>query len=279
MIYGDMELKRKRGMKKVWDSINAGGGSTLLSTGITGDDARVAKAVVDAGVTLLEPNHPAVALARGIESVTTMHAAERVRHNVPMRSMIEVVHGVRNVVGDDVFITVGIPGGFTEPQPTMILEDDIRELSRKGADGLHIHKCAYEDLDDVLALAHRYGLTVDAYIGHPDDLHTFGIGASSPEEVGKTAKRMESMGCDMIGLMTGMSYEGTAAGDIPSVIKERLAALVDAVKVPTLAEGGINPTNFKAFRNTGVNILVVGTSIDDQVKKAAVEAVKIYFDK
>lgn len=278
-MYGDMDRKRKRGMKKVWDAINVGGGSTLLSTGITGDDARVAKAVVDTGVTLLEPNHPAVALARGFESVTTMHVAEQVRHRVPMRSMIEVVHGVRNVVGDTVFITVGVPGGFTEIQPTLILDDDIRELSQSGADGLHTHKCTYEDLDDVLTLAHKYGMTVDAYIAHPDDLHTFGIGVSNPEEVGKIAKRMEDMGCDMIGLMTGMSYEGTAAGDIPSVIKERLAALVETVKVPTLAEGGINPTNFKAFQNTGVNILVVGTSIDDQVKKAAVEAVKIYLDK
>ncbi|MET3656251.1 hypothetical protein ABIC55_001335 [Sporosarcina psychrophila] len=34
-----------------------------MSTGITGDDARLAKAVVDSGVKLLEPNHPAVVLA------------------------------------------------------------------------------------------------------------------------------------------------------------------------------------------------------------------------
>ena len=57
------------------------------------------------------------------------------------------------------------------------------------------------------------------------------------------------------------------------MIKERLNALVEAVQVPTLAEGGINITNFKAFKDTKVNILVIGTSIDKMVEKAAQEAV------
>lgn len=279
MYQGDMDRKRGRGMKKVHDAIRDGGGSTLLSTGITGDDARLAKAAVDAGARLLEPNHPAVALARGIEGVSTMHAAENIRHRVPMRSMIEVTRGVRNVVGDGIYITVGVPGGFTELQPTDIREDDIRELSLSGADGLHIHKSTFGDLEDVVRLAHKYGLAVDAYIAHPDDLHTFGIGASTPEEVRETARRMESIGCDMIGLMTGMSYEGVAAGEIPSVIKERLRALVESVKTPTLAEGGINPSNFRAFQGTGVGIIVVGTSIDDQAREAVAGAVRKYLAK
>ncbi|PJO90716.1 histidine biosynthesis protein, partial [Salmonella enterica subsp. enterica serovar Kentucky] len=84
-----------------------------------------------------------------------------------------------------------------------------------------------------------------------------------PEEVASVAKRMQDIGVDMIGLMTGMSYEGVAAGDIPQMIKDRLRALVGAVDVPTLAEGGINLANAKAFKDTGVNILVVGTAIDN----------------
>ena len=278
MIIGDMENKRRRGMAKVHEAIRLGKGKTLLSTGITGDDARLAKAVTDAGVKMLEPNHPAVALARGFEGVTTMHNAERVRHRLPLSIMVDVVKGVRSVVEDDIYITVGVPGGFTELLPTPLADEDFMHLSQNGADGLHIHKSTMEDLEDVLARAHRYGLAVDAYIGHPNDLHVFGLAAATPEEVARTARRMEDAGCDMIGLMTGMSYEGAAAGDIPTVIKERLAALVETVKVPTLAEGGINPTNFKAFHNTGVNILVVGTSIDDRVKQAAVEAVGIYLE-
>ena len=81
------------------------------------------------------------------------------------------------------------------------------------------------------------------------------------------------MGTDMIGMMTGMSYEGVAAGEIPAVLRERVQAMVEAVSVPTLAEGGINTTNFKAFHSTGVNNLVIGTAIDHMVERAARQAV------
>lgn len=123
-------------MNKVYKAIENGNGHTILSTGITGDDARLAKAVVDTGVTMLEPNHPALALARGYKGVTSMHDAEQIRH-------------------------------------------------------------------------------------------TFGLPARTPEEVAKVA------------------------GQIPTVLKERLCALAESVNVPTLAEGGINLTNYKAFKETG----------------------------
>ncbi len=274
MFTADMEKKRKIALQKVTDAIKAHNGTTLLSTGITGDDARLAKAVVEAGVKMLEPNHPAVVLARGLKGVTSMHDAEEIRHEVPMEEMINVTRGVRNVVGKDIYITVGIPGGFCEIVPTEIKEEVFMELSRAGADGLHIHKASLEDLKEVVDKAHKYGLLVDAYIGHPDDVHTFGLPARTPEEVAEVAKSMESIGVDLIGLMTGMSYEGAEAGEIHPIIKERLEALVNAVNVPTLAEGGINVSNYKAFMNTGVNVLVVGTAIDDAVRKSAQEAVK-----
>lgn len=274
MIKSDMKQKRERARRKVLRAIELHGGSTILSTGISGDDARIAKAVVDAGVKLIEPNHPAVALARGYKGVTNMHAAEAIRHEVPMGDMIAVTRGVRAVVEDDVFITVGIPGGFHELVPMEIPDQVFLELSRAGADGLHIHKSSLEDLEEVVEKAHKYGLLVDAYIAHPDDVHTFGIPAKDPQEVAKVAAAMENIGVDFIGLMTGMSYEGVGAGEIHPAIRERLRALVETVKVPTLAEGGINLDNFKAFADTGVNILVVGTAIDDMVKKAAQDVVK-----
>ncbi|MBJ9269494.1 histidine biosynthesis protein [Citrobacter freundii] len=273
MFKGDMNKKRAKALQKVKDAITLHGGQTILSTGITGDDARLAKAVCEAGVKLLEPNHPALALARGHKGVSNMHAAEQIRHEITNSQMAEAVHGVRNVVPDDIFITVGIAGGFTETLPVPLTETEILEIARAGADGLHTHKYDWDDLQDIVNLAHQYGLTVDAYIGHPDDLHTFGIPARTPEEVASVAKRMQEIGVDMIGLMTGMSYEGVAAGDIPQAIKDRLWALVGAVSVPTLAEGGINLANAKAFKDTGVNILVVGTAIDNMVCNAAKEAV------
>lgn len=268
-------MKRKMDIarKKVWDAIELHGGTTLLSTGITGDDARMAKAAIDAGVKLLEPNHPAVVLARGYKGVTSMHKAEQIRHEIPIAEMAKVTSGVRQIAGSDIYITVGIPGGFTEVMPTILKDEDFLLMSESGADGLHIHKTCLEDLQEVVEKAHYYGLLVDAYIGHPSDLHPFGIPAETPEEVAKTAAEMEKIGVDLIGLMTGMSYEGIGAGEIPAVINDRLRALVESVSVPTLAEGGINVQNQKAFKNTGVNILVVGTAIDDMAANAVKEAV------
>lgn len=276
MFSSDMSKKRELALKKVRNAIELHGGTTILSTGITGDDARLAKAVVDVGVKMVEPNHPAVALARGYKGVTNMHDAEQIRHEVPMQDMITVTQGVRNVVGNDIFITVGIPGGFHELVPVEVPDEVFIKLSTVGADSLHTHKSSLEDLKELVEKAHKYGLLVDAYIAHPDDLHTFGIPARTPEDVAKVAKDMENIGVDMIGLMTGMSYEGAEAGEINPVVTERLKALVNSVSVPTLAEGGINVDNFKAFSNTGVDILVVGTAIDDMVKKAAQDAVKLF---
>lgn len=275
-ISADMRRRRERALAKVHSAIADHGGSTLLSTGITADDARLAKAVVDSGVRLLEPNHPAIALARGLHGVRDMHAAENVRHEVTMEEVDRVVSGIRSVVGPEIFITVGIPGGFTEIDPVNLTEADFANLARAGADGLHTHKASYADLEAWVEVAHRNGLLVDAYISHPSDRHPFGIPAETPAEVAETAKRIEAIGVDMIGLMTGMSYGGAAAGEIDEEVAVRLEALIGAVSVPTLAEGGINLSNHGAFRGTGVNILVVGTSFDDVARAAVAGTAKQY---
>ena len=278
MFENDMKRRMMFAMEKVYKAIEKGNGHTILSTGITGDDARMAKAAVDGGVTMLEPNHPAVVLARGYKGVSSMHEAEKIRHEITVDQMAEVTHGVRNVVGKDISITVGIPGGFTETGPTPLKDEDFLKMARAGADGLHTHKSSLNDLEELVKSAHKYGLCVDAYIGLPTDRHTFGIAAEKPEEVAKVAKSMESIGVDMIGMMTGMSYEGIEAGQIHPELKERICAMVEAVKVPTLAEGGINLDNFKAFKDTGVNILVIGTAIDGMAGKAITAAVEDFLN-
>ena len=263
MIINDMILKLEKGREKVHNAIKEHNGSTILSTGITGDDARMAKAAVDAGAKLLEPNHPALALARGHKGVTNMHAAEQIRHEITLDQMLESAKGVRQVVGNDIFITIGVPGGFTELMPVILTDDDFIKIAKSGVDGLHTHKSSIEDLKIWVEKAHKYGLLVDAYIGHPTDLHTFGVPAETPDDVSRIAKEMEKIGVDFIGLMTGMSYEGIEAGKIHPFMEERLKALKSAVKVPTIAEGGINKTNFKAFKDLGINILVIGTALDN----------------
>lgn len=278
MIIGDMERKREFGLKKVEEAIKAHNGTTLLSTGITGDDARAALAAVQAGARLLEPNHPAVALARGHKGVKSMHAAEDLRYEISMDEMAKVVQGVRNVVGPDIFITVGAPGSFTETMPIPFSEEDAHKLSLAGADGIHTHKSTIQDLTDIVQVAHKYGLLIDAYIAHPSDRHLFGIPAHNSQEVADYAKAMQDIGVDLIGLMTGMSYEGVTAGEIAPETRERLDAMISAVTVPTLAEGGINKDNYKAFIGAGVNILVVGTAIDDMVREAVKKAVKSFIN-
>jgi len=268
MIKNDMLQKLAKGRKKVLDAIKEHGGTTLLSTGITGDDARMAKAAVDAGAKLLEPNHPALALARGIHGVNNMHAAEQIRTEVTLDQMLEASKGVRQVVGNDIYITTGVPGGFTEIYPVELTDDDFKKISLAGIDGLHTHKSSIEDLKEWVEKAHKYGILVDAYIGHPTDLHTFGVPAETPEDVARIAKEMEAIGVDFIGLMTGMSYEGVEAGQIHPFMVERLKALKSAVTVPTIAEGGINEDNYQAFKDLGINILVVGTAIDNVAAQA-----------
>ncbi len=278
MILNDMSLKRARSMEIVRKAIEKGHGHTILSTGITGDDARLARAAVEAGATMLEPNHPAVVLARGHRGITVMHDAENFRHEISIDQMAEVTRGVRAVVGEDIYITVGIPGSFTERKPVILTDEDMEKMSLAGANGIHCHKSCIEDLEDVVKMAHKYGLCVDAYIGLPTDRHIFGLPAETPEEVVRVARQMESVGTDMIGMMTGMSYEGVEAGQIPSVLKERLCAMVESVGVPTLGEGGINLTNYRAFKETGVNILVIGTSIDKVVEKAAKDVINDFLN-
>lgn len=279
MIYGDMHRKRETALKKVKDAIEEHGGTTILATGITGDDARFALAAVQAGARLLEPNHPAVALARGYKGVTNMHDAEDIRHEVPLEEMVKVTQGVRAVVGPDIYITVGVPGSFTEVLPTVFTEEQAYELSRAGADGIHTHKSTLDDLREMVDICHKYGLLVDAYIAHPADRHLFGIPAETPAQVAEIAKQMQDIGVDMIGLMTGMSYEGVAAGEIHPEVRRRLEALLKSVNVPTLAEGGINDKNFRAFIGTGVNILVVGTAFDDVARNAVRGMVKMFLGR
>jgi hypothetical protein len=239
----------------------------------------MARAAVAGGARMLEPNHPAVALRSGLHGVQTMHDAENVRHLVPISVMADVVRGVRAVVGPEIVITVGIPGAFEEVQVVPVSDADMELIADAGADGLHTHKADPADLAQWVRRAHACGLFVDAYIAHPADRHRFGIPAGSPAEVAGTVALMREMGVDLIGLMTGLSYEGVTAGAIPELVGERLVALVEAAgDTPTIAEGGINPDNWEPIRKTGVKVIVVGTALDDIAARAVTDSVARFLD-
>ena len=274
-----MKYRRRLAMDKVYNAINEHGGTTLLSTGMTADDCRLAKAVVDSGVKLLEANHSSVALRDGCRGITTMMEAEFVRYEVSVETMGNVVRGLRNVLGNEVFITVGALGTFQEPVYFPFQEEHAEILSYAGADGLHVHKIDLEDLRQITEIAHKYGLTIDSYIASPEDVPIAGIPASTPDEVKEVAKSMEDMGVDMIGLMTKQAYKGTKGMDIAPATLERLKALMSSVKTPTIAEAGINLQNFHKFRELGVSIIVVGTAMDNMAAEAAVNAAKQFIGK
>jgi len=268
------EERRHDALARVRAAIAFHGGTTLLSTGITGDDARIARAAVAGGARMLEPNHPAVALRSGLHGVRSMHEAEAVRHLVPIALMADVVRGVRAAVGPDIVITVGIPGAFEEVEHVTVRDEDLQLIADAGADGLHTHKADLHDLANWVTRAHALGLFVDAYIAHPSDRHRFGIPAATPSDVADTAVEMRTMGVDLIGLMTGLSYEGVEAGAIPDGVRDRLLALVAAAAdVPSIAEGGINPQNWAAVKATGVSVIVVGTTFDDIAARAVTDSV------
>ena len=73
MFYNDMAERMSLGMAKVKKALEEGGGHTILSTGITGDDARMARAVVQAGVrwSRTTPPWPLPAGTRASPSCTT----------------------------------------------------------------------------------------------------------------------------------------------------------------------------------------------------------------
>jgi thiamine monophosphate synthase len=267
----DMKNRRKKAMNKIHKAINEHGGTTLISTGITGNECRLAKAVVDIGVKLLEVNHPSVALSEGYRGVTTMKEAEKIRHEISLEKMANIVKGLRNVVGNDVFITVGAPGTFNESVCTPFLDENASILSRAGADGLHVHKLTLNEIQDITTVAHKNGLVVDAYIASTPK---GGIPASTLEDVEKVAKSMEEVGVDVIGLMTGESYGGNRTKKFSSSIYDRLKVLIDTVNTPTIAEGGINLHNYQEFREAGVDIIVIGTALDNIAKEAVAKAAK-----
>jgi hypothetical protein len=188
--------------------------------------------------------------------------------------MADVVRGVRAVVGPEIVITVGIPGAFEEVEVTHVSDADMALIADAGTDGLHTHKADLADLAAWVQRAHAAGLFVDAYIAHPDDRHRFGIPAGTNDDVARTVGAMRAMDVDLIGLMTGLSYEGVHAGAIPTRVRERLEALVGAAQdTPTIAEGGINPDNWAPVRATGVNVIVVGTALDDIAAEAIAASV------
>jgi pentose-5-phosphate-3-epimerase len=124
-------------------------------------------------------------------------------------------------------------------------------------------------------IAHRYGLVVEAYISHSKDkYHYFGLPADTPADVSKATKRMESIGVDLIGIMSGQTYVGLQGHSISPDVKDRINALVDTATVPTFIEGGMTMDTYKEFKDTGIQVVVIWTAFKEMAMKTVEDAAK-----
>lgn len=266
----DAKLKCTRSIEKIQKAISEHR-PTLMVGGIIASTPAIAKTAVDAGLRLLEPNHPAVGLTRGFfPGVTTMNEAEAVRYKLPYEIMLDTVRGLRNMIGEVPYICVGIPGVFTEKSPIRLTEDIIYRFSEAGADGFHQHKSSLEDIEELTTAAHKAGMILDAYI---DEDGLLGLQARDNDEVREHAKNLEKIGVDMIGIMSSSLYKGASSGELNSRYVGRLDTLVKTVNVPRIAEGGINLDNVHSILNHGIDIFVISTSIDDYIKASVSDVI------
>lgn len=280
MSVPDMKLKLEQTRDKIRKAVKEHG-TTIYAAGPLSIVPFLGKASVEAGVRMIEITHNGVALDLGLEGVYDRHGAARVSPLVPMDDMLRKVKGFRNVVGEEVYLGVGVPGVWTQFSPAIFTEEYALALSRSGADGLHMHLHTLKDVENITKIAHKYGLIVDAYISDPDGSYVnFGIPARTPEEVSKNVKEMEKVGVDIVALLTGRTYfKLEESGGMTPKLKDRIEAMVSTAKVFTQAEGGISPYNFKEYKETGINILVLGHIMDDLIINVIKDAVKTSLQK
>lgn len=244
----------------------------LMLGGIMGTDMRIAKAAYEGGCRIFEPNHPAMALQMGLHGVTNMNDAEQIRHKVPFERMLTPVQGLNDTLDDDIFITVGARGTFTEIMPVEFTQEDAYRIAAAGGHSLHTHKSHMDDVARITEIAHNAGLLSEAYITDGDHL---GLGVSAPteEDLIQTIKDFEKAGVDMIGLVTGKTYQGQSATGFSEEFLRRCEVFLRETNVVTLLEGGITKDNIGAVKDLGFDILVISTAVDDYIEESTVEIV------
>lgn len=277
MIREDMQKRLQRGREKIQNTLQAHGGFSVMATGITADDCRVALAAVNTGVRIIEVNHPSISLSMGLFGVRTMRQAEDIRHRLPFQAVVDKIEALRRVIISEVYLSVAVPGLFLEPVPILLRSEDFEQLAVSGADGLHVHKPNFRDLQDIVDEAHTAGLLVDAYISNSQDKDSLGVAADSEKEIESCAARMQEIGVDFIGLMMGQSFQGNTAGEFTANNLRRLEVLAKSTTVPVFAEGGITAQNVGSIKTAGALVAVVGTYIDDIVKQTMTDAIKALF--
>lgn len=243
----------------------------LMLGGFMGTDMRTAKAAYEGGCRIFEPNHPAMALQMGLGGATTMNEAEQIRHLVPIERMVTAVEGIRAVCGWDVFVTCGVRGTFTEEEVTRFTLDDALMIARAGADSLHTHKSDIEDVREIAENCHKAGLLCEAYI---DYNNTFGVQARTNEELLQAIKNYEEAGVDILGIESGMIYQGQESSEFNEDCISRIKLFLNNTHVFTSLEGGVKEGNMSVVKKLGFDILVMSTALDNVICDVTTQAVK-----
>jgi imidazole glycerol-phosphate synthase subunit HisF len=156
---------------------------------------------------------------------------------------ITASHERRNIILDvvartaeTVFMPLTVGGGVRDLQ-------DIRNLLNAGADKVSINTAAVQNPDFVRVACERFGsqcivVAIDAKrVAGPEarwEVFTHGGRTPTGLDAVEWAQRMQSAGAGEI-LLTSMDRDGTKEGyDLPLT-----RAIVDAVRVPLIASGGV----------------------------------------
>ena len=245
--------------------------TALMLGGIMATDMRIANAAYKGGCMIFESNHPAMALQMGLCGATTMNEAEMIRHLVPHERMITAVEGLRSVLGEDIFITCAAAGTFTEIQPVPFTQETALKLAYAGVDCIHSHKSTIEDIAQLAEYCHNAGILCEAYISAYD---TFGVQAPTDELLLQAIKDYEDAGVDILGLCTGMIYQGQGATGFSEECLHRIDLFIENTHVIKALEGGIKPGNVGAVKKLGFDILVMSTALDNICQDVTEKAVK-----
>lgn len=261
------QAARKEKLAKILEQQGTG----LMLGGIMATDMRIAKGAYRGGCRIFEPNHPAMALQMGLRGATTMNEAESIRHLVPLERMTTAVEGLRATLGDDIFITCAARGAFTEEQVVPFTQEDALRIARAGADCLHTHKSNIEDVRQIAEYAHNAGLLCEAYISAYD---TFGVQAPTDESLLQAIRDYEDAGVDLLGLCTGMIYQGQSATGFSDECMHRFELFLNNTHVVKVLEGGIKPGNISAVKKIGFDILVMSTALDNILQDTTADTVE-----
>lgn len=245
--------------------------TALMLGGIMATDMRIANAAYKGGCRIFESNHPAMALQMGLCGATTMNEAEAIRHLVPMERMTTAVEGLRAVLGEDIFITCAAAGTFTEMQPVPFTQEDALKMAYAGADCIHSHKSTIEDIAQLAEYCHNAGILCEAYISAYD---TFGVQAPTDDLLLQAIRDYEDAGVDILGLCTGMIYQGQGATGFSDECLHRIDLFIKNAHVVKALEGGIKPGNIGAVKKLGFDILVMSTALDNICQDATEQAVR-----